>query len=225
MVKLLLTLVALLATPVFAQQSPKKVEKPAEPSPKPLAVPVPNVVLELPQIQRRPLVLPAGGWRFEPQPRARVEGVLGGFRIIEPTNPKFSTEAHFPAFIDEQINTLKSTFKLDDKTTRRLQVAAKGVVHRRQASQPAKKKPDQPVIFAGGNVIWLGDVVPTRDMSAEFQSRLGASKIWKRTLNRVLSEQQRKQWDNLNASKLTKRGLFVPAPRPPGIPVLNLPRR
>jgi len=196
------SLVLVLASSAFAQQAEKK-PKP----PKPVAPVINRILLDLPAVQ--PQVVRPMNWPFVAPQRARVEGVVGGLRIIEPKFPQFSGEQHFPGFIDQQIKTLKTTFKLDAKAERRLKLAAKGVKHRTQQAQTEKARKAAGANQRGPNLIW-GNVVPMRDRSADFQKRLTKSRIWTGTLKRLLSTEQLKKWETLRRAKSVKPTVLRP---------------
>ena len=192
MMKLLCTSLALVAvSPVIAQDRPANSQEKAKPP-----VVVPNVGVQV--VIRR--IQPQVNWGLLPQGRRRLGGV-GGARIL---NGPFSAEAHFPAYIANQIGAMKTMFKLDSKATRRLTVAAKGVVHRRRQRQT---KPTQQVAQLGLVLVRNG-VQPSK--SSEFRKRLSQSKIWTGTLKRVLTEEQLKQWNKRPpAQNLTKPNVML----------------
>lgn len=118
---------------------------------------------------------------------------LGGWQVV---NTRFQSEKDFGKFIDEQINAVKTRFKLSDAVVRKLRVAGKGVAYRARTkrAEPKKRAPNEPFILV------LGNQPPLTDLSGTFRKRLNESKLWNKTLSKVLTKQQMAEWKKLKAT-------------------------
>lgn len=202
----------LLTSSVAASQT----TKPAKPKPQPEKLILKPEIIEqiLQQQQKIDFEIIAPGIRNQNEAQVRPwiraeqpqELVLGWGRPI--VNPRFNSEKDFKPFIDEQIQAMKSQFKLSEVNVRKLKLAAKGVAHRAmRKAEPKKRSPNEVIVFA------LGNQPPPRDMSATFQSRLNNSKLWNATVSKVLTKKQQTEWQKVVTT-------IAPNLKPPTLPAV-----
>lgn len=134
-----------------------------------------------------------------------------------------NSERHsFKKFVDGQISRMVKLCDLSAEQTRKLRLAAKGVVHRERVRRSAaERKPTTPEVNANARFRIIRLVaVPTSD---DFQKQLDGHKLWTRTLEKVLTSDQRSVWKNRPAEKSAKtRRMFRLTDRDQAMQQLNL---
>ncbi len=127
---------------------------------------------------------------------------LGGNNpvVLDGFNPNAGSLT-FKKFVSNQIGRLTKVCELSPEQKRKLEVAGKGVVHRenvRKSKEDEDKPEPAPNVNLGGFRIVRLAAVPR---SADFQKTLSASKLWTRTLSKVLTEKQKAAWKNQPVEK------------------------
>lgn len=192
-----------------------------------------------PQPAKPPLVAPAIQWNEierlfrvqrnvpNPGPVVRVVNNPGGPVVLGGNNIVISDQNDqmtFEKFVNQQVGLLDKTCKLSPEQKRKIELAAKGVIHRKKVRTPAppndKPEPAAPNINLGMRVLRFTPVSPTKD----FPKQLKTSKLWTKTLEKVLTKQQQAAWKNRPAPEPAKP-IFRLQPRPlpqnPGVLIIQ----
>lgn len=137
------------------------------------------------------------------------------FVVVDSFSPAGNAPATLGKFIDSEIASMSSFLKLKPEQLRQLQVAAKGVQHRARRKEAAKAEIGAIIVPAAGgpnnrfvvrNLRW--GFQPAVAKSQQFKAQLEESRLWNKTLKRVLSQEQLDRWKH-------SRAKWKPGTQPP----------